>query len=31
MTNGLAQALQVNFDSLTPTGFVLDEATQATI
>jgi hypothetical protein len=31
MTNGLAQALQGNFASLTRTGFVLDEATKATI
>lgn len=31
MTNGLAQALQGNFASLTATGFVLDEATKATI
>jgi hypothetical protein len=31
MTNGLAQALQGNFASLTATGFVLDEATRATI
>ena len=31
MTNGLAQALQGNFASLTRTGFVLDEATKKTI
>jgi hypothetical protein len=31
MTNGLAQALQGNFASLTKTGFVLDEATKKTI
>jgi hypothetical protein len=31
MTNGLAQALQGNFASLTRTGFVMDEATKATI
>ena len=31
MTNGLAQALQGNFGSLTRTGFVLDEATKKTI
>ena len=31
MTNGLAQALQGNFGSLTRTGFVLDEATKKQI
>ena len=31
MTNGLAQAMQGNFASLTKTGFVLDAATKATI
>jgi hypothetical protein len=31
MTNGLAQALQGNFASLTKTGFVLDEATKKQI
>lgn len=31
LTNGLAQALQGNFGSLTRTGFVLDEATKALI
>lgn len=31
MTNGLAQALNGNFASLTKTGFVLDEATKKTI
>lgn len=31
MTNGLAQALNGNFSSLTRTGFVLDEATKALI
>jgi hypothetical protein len=31
MTNGLAQALQGNFASLTRTGFVLDDATKALI
>lgn len=31
MTNGLAQALQGNFGSLTRTGFVLDEATKEMI
>jgi hypothetical protein len=31
MTNGLAQALNGNFSSLTKTGFVLDEATKNTI
>ena len=31
MTNGLAQALNGNFASLTKTGFVLDEATKNTI
>lgn len=31
LTNGLAQALQGNFASLTRTGFVLDEATKALI
>lgn len=31
MTNGLAQALQGNFASLTKTGFVLDDATKALI
>jgi hypothetical protein len=31
MTNGLAQALQGNFASLTRTGFVLDDATKAMI
>jgi hypothetical protein len=31
MTNGLAQALQGNFASLTKTGFVLDEATKKLI
>lgn len=31
MTNGLAQALQGNFTSLTRTGFVLDEATKELI
>jgi hypothetical protein len=31
MTNGLAQALQGNFGSLTRTGFVLDETTKKTI
>jgi hypothetical protein len=31
MTNGLAQALQGNFASLTKTGFVLDETTKKTI
>jgi len=31
MTNGLAQALNGNFTSLTKTGFVLDEVTKSTI
>lgn len=31
MTNGLAQALNGNFGSLTATGFVLDEATKKTV
>jgi hypothetical protein len=31
MTNGLAQALNGNFASLTKTGFVLDEVTKKTI
>lgn len=31
LTNGLAQALQGNYASLTKTGFVLDEATKKTI